>query len=55
MYMYVYVYIYTQCMYIYIHCKGGNQDFKRDKLMGGIFSQILVGGTKRGARFNILW
>ena len=31
--MYVCMYIYNVC--IYIHCKGGNQDFKRDKLMGG--------------------
>ena len=26
---------------------GGDQDFKREMLIGGIFSEILVGGTKR--------
>ena len=31
----------------YLH-EGVNQDFKRDVLMGGIFSEILVGRIKRG-------
>ena len=32
---------------------GGGQDFKQDMLMGGFFSEILVGGDKMGGGGSI--